>query len=92
MTAGFARWACGGVIALALPTLALAQGSAPISLGGGGPDVSAIDPATVRDLPSARDYRPPPGIAFKAADFISASKPGQCFINGDDVSRTRRIN
>ena len=71
MTAGFARWACGGVIALALPTLALAQGSAPISLGGGGPDVSAIDPATVRDLPSARDYRPPPGIAFKAADFIS---------------------
>lgn len=90
MTAGFARWACGGVIALALPTLALAQGSAPISLGGGGPDVAAIDPATVRDLPSARDYRPPPGIAFKAADFISENVrlTAQWFYAAENEGRT----
>lgn len=90
MTSGFARWARGGVIALALPTLALAQGSAPISLGGGGPDVAAIDPATVRDLPSARDYRPPPGIAFKAADFISENVrlTAQWFYAAENEGRT----
>ncbi|HZZ31358.1 MAG TPA: alpha/beta fold hydrolase [Phenylobacterium sp.] len=83
MKSGFALLACVGMLALALvlPTLALAQktislgggGPAefPIPLNGGGPKVPAIDPATVQGLPSAHDYRPPQGIGFKAADFIS---------------------
>jgi dienelactone hydrolase len=71
MTSGFRRWVCVGLLALALPTLTLAQSSAPISLGGGAPEVSAVDPATVQGLPSVRDYRPPQGIGFKAADFNS---------------------
>ncbi|THD64405.1 CocE/NonD family hydrolase [Phenylobacterium sp.] len=70
MKSGFARWACGGVLALALPALALAQ--ARISLSGGSPaKAPAVDPATVQGLPSASDYRPPGGIGFKAAGFIS---------------------
>ncbi|MFL5297158.1 MAG: alpha/beta hydrolase [Phenylobacterium sp.] len=61
-------WVCGA--ALALASAALAQ---PISLqnNDGGPKEAAVDPATVQGLPSARDYRPPEGIAFKAADFLS---------------------
>ncbi len=62
--------ACVGVLTLAWPTLAPAQ--APIPLSGGGPaPVAAVDPATIQGLPSARDYRPPQGIVFKTADFIS---------------------
>lgn len=60
MRAGLALWLCGGVLALALP--ALAQPAAR---------EVAVDPATTSGLPSARDYSPPPGIAFKATDFIS---------------------
>ena len=67
MKSGFALLACAGTLALALPTLA----QSPIPLGGGAPKVAAIDPATAQGLPSARDYRPPEGIDFKAADFIS---------------------
>ena len=70
MKSGFARWACGGVIALALPAVALAQ--ARISLSGGSPaKAPAVDPATVQGLPAASDYRPPEGIGFEAADFTS---------------------
>jgi dienelactone hydrolase len=77
MKSRFAR-AC--LFAAALPSLAVAQppsagqstgpSSAPQASGpaAGGP---AIDPATVQGLPSARDYRPPQGVTFKAADFIS---------------------
>jgi hypothetical protein len=81
MKSGFALLACTGVLALAWPTVAPAQrtislgGSAPaevpIPLDGGGPKVPAIDPATLQGLPSAHDYRPPEGIGFKTADFIS---------------------
>jgi uncharacterized protein len=71
MRAHLARLLRGGVLAVALPALAMAQPRGPISLGGGGPEVAAVDPATMQGLPSARDYRPPEGIGFKATDFIS---------------------
>jgi dienelactone hydrolase len=81
MKSGFALLACTGVLALAWPTVAPAQrtislgGSAPaqvpIPQDSGGPKVPGIDPATLQGLPSARDYRPPEGIGFKTADFIS---------------------
>ena len=35
------------------------------------PKIPAFDPATLRNLPSSRDYRPPDGIVFKATDFVS---------------------
>ncbi|HEX5263536.1 MAG TPA: alpha/beta hydrolase, partial [Phenylobacterium sp.] len=70
MTLSLARWVCGGVLALALPTLGLAQSPIPLS-DGGGPRIAAVDPATMQGLPSARDYRPPDGIGFRATDFIS---------------------
>ena len=79
--------ACAGVLALAwptvVPTVALAQrtislgGSAPadavapIPLDRSGPRIPAVDPATLQGLPSARDYHPPEGIAFKTADIVS---------------------
>jgi len=60
--------ACGAALAAAAgaaaQTLSL-QGDAD------GPKVPAVDPATVQDLPSARDYRAPDGVAFRAADFLS---------------------
>src|SRR4051812_31599435 len=62
MRSGFAPWICAGVLALAWP--ALAQPTAP-------PKVAAVDPATLRGLASARDYAPPAGIGFRAADFFS---------------------
>jgi uncharacterized protein len=81
MKSRFALLACAAVVALTWPTVAPAQrtislgGSAPadvpIPLDGGGPKVPAIDPATLQGLPSAHDYRPPQGIGFKTADFIS---------------------
>ena len=85
MKTGFARLVCGGVLTplllvpallvLALPALAAAQ-SRTVSLSQGpepadAAKTPAVDPATVQGLPSARDYRPPDGIAFKAADFTS---------------------
>ena len=67
--------------ALACPSLALARlalarsASRPTQPGrrrpGAAPKAAAVDPATLQGLPSARDYRPPEGIGFKAADFIS---------------------
>lgn len=68
MRARLALLACGGALTLALAAqapLALAQ---RLSLGGGPP---AVDPATLQNLPSARDYAPPEGVSFRAADFFS---------------------
>jgi fermentation-respiration switch protein FrsA (DUF1100 family) len=67
-------WARRGALALLLNTLALAAIGQTLSLqdpGASGPKVAAVDPATLQDLPSARDYRPPEGIVFKATDFLS---------------------
>ena len=81
MKSGFALLACAGALALALPSLALAQrtislgGSGPadfpIPLDGAAPKGPSIDPATVQGLRSVHDYRPPEGVEFKVADFIS---------------------
>ncbi len=70
MKSGFALLACCGVLAVASPTLALAQSPAPQNNSGASKD-AAVDPATVQGLASARDYRAPEGIGFKAAGFIS---------------------
>ena len=69
MKSGFALWVRGSVLALALPTLALAQSPAPQR--GGGAKNAAVDRAARPALPAARDYRPPQGITFKATDFFS---------------------
>ncbi|MGZ6019293.1 MAG: serine aminopeptidase domain-containing protein, partial [Phenylobacterium sp.] len=82
MKSGFALLVCAGVLALGTPMPALAQRT--ISLGGSGPQeefptsvkpsgprVPAVDPATLKGLPAARDYQAPQGVGFKAADFIS---------------------
>jgi uncharacterized protein len=75
MKAGIARLVCGGVLAVALHTLAFAQSSAKqkntLQNSGGVSRVAAVDPATVQNLVSARDYRPPAGIDFEVADFLS---------------------
>jgi len=55
---------------LALAFAGFAQPTAPQNAGAP-PNNGAVDPATVQNLPSARDYRPPDGIAFKSTDFIS---------------------
>jgi hypothetical protein len=60
MRSGFARWVCGGVLALALPALAQAP-----------PKAGAVDPATATGLAPARNYLPPLGIGFRSADFLS---------------------
>src|SRR5215831_1046767 len=70
MKSGFIQFACAGVLAVALQTLAFAQSQAPQKNSGGASKVAA-DPATVQDLASAHNYRPPEGIGFKAADFFS---------------------
>jgi hypothetical protein len=67
------------MLALVVPTLAQAQRT--LSLGGSAPPDAAalaapvvivnVEPATIQGLPSSRDYHPPEGIAFKAADFVS---------------------
>jgi dienelactone hydrolase len=67
MKFGRARLIYGGVL-VALTSLALAQ--SPASKNSGGTAKVAADPATVQGLAS-RDYRPPQGIGFKAADFFS---------------------
>lgn len=73
MTSDLARWVRGGALAVAFTTLAFAahaQPAAPQNTD----DVqkgAAVDPATAQGLPSARDYRPPQGIAFKATDVFS---------------------
>jgi alpha-beta hydrolase superfamily lysophospholipase len=73
MKSVLARWVCSSVFAVVLPTLALAQSPAQTQPPKNSGDVSkaAVDPATVQNLVSARDYRPPEGIAFNAADFFS---------------------
>lgn len=58
----------GGALALAFA--AVAQPAA-LQNTGGTPEAAAVDPATVQGLPSARDYRPPEGVAFRVTDFIS---------------------
>jgi dienelactone hydrolase len=70
MKSGFALLACAGALAVALPTSSLAQSFAAQNSGAAA-KAAAIDPATVKGLPSARDYRPPQGVSFKTADFIS---------------------
>ncbi|HZZ70290.1 MAG TPA: alpha/beta fold hydrolase, partial [Phenylobacterium sp.] len=67
MKSGLALLVCGGALAVALA----AFGQTTVSLGGSAPAIAAIDPATIQDLPAARDYHPPEGIAFQATDFIS---------------------
>jgi len=72
MKSGLALLVCGGALALAFAasaqkTVSLQGGDAPKDA----PKVAAVDPATVQGLPSARDYRPPEGIVFKASDFVS---------------------
>ena len=68
-------WVRRGVLALACNALAFsAFAQRTVSLqdpGSRAHDAPAVDPATVTDLPSARDYRPPEGIAFKVSDFTS---------------------
>jgi dienelactone hydrolase len=64
---GLALSVCGA--ALAIASVAIAQPAAPRNAPA--PKVAAVDPATVQGLPSARDYSPPPGIVFRAADFTS---------------------
>ena len=69
-----AGWARLGALALILGSVALAASAQTLSLqdpGSSGPKVQAVDPATVQDLPSARDYRPPEGIAFRTTDILS---------------------
>lgn len=70
MKSGFAVLALATGLALTWPTLALAQRT--LSLNGQPvARTPAVDPATAQGLPPARDYRPPEGIGFRAADFIS---------------------
>ncbi len=71
-----------GVLSLACAALA---GPQTFSLGGGGPPstppgvvapsagpkIPAVDPATLQDLPSSRDYKAPEGVIFKSQDFTS---------------------
>jgi dienelactone hydrolase len=73
MKSGFALLACAGALAVALPAPSLAQPAvqSPAPQDSGAAKAAAIDPATVKGLASARDYRPPQGIAFKAVDVIS---------------------
>jgi dienelactone hydrolase len=79
MKSGLAPWICAGALAATFAALASAALAQPISLQNNDgapalaptPAAAAVDPATVQGLPSARDYRPPQGISFKAADFIS---------------------
>src|SRR5580765_7262907 len=75
MKSSLALWIRGGALGLACNALAFsAIAQRTVSLqdpGSSAPNAPAVDPATVQDLPSARDYRPPEGIAFKATDFTS---------------------
>jgi pimeloyl-ACP methyl ester carboxylesterase len=68
MKSGLALLVCGGALALAFATVAQPTASQTAAAS---PKDAAVDPATVQNLPSARDYRPPEGVAFKATDFIS---------------------
>ncbi|HEY2356497.1 MAG TPA: alpha/beta fold hydrolase [Phenylobacterium sp.] len=68
MKSHLALCVCGGALALAFS--ALAQHGAPQGTDSAS-NGAAVDPATVQGLPSARDYHPPEGVAFKTTDFIS---------------------
>ena len=75
MKSRLALLVCGGALAVALAahaqrTLSL-QGAPDAPRADDAPKMAAVDPATVQGLPSARDYRPPEGVVFKATDFIS---------------------
>ena len=70
MKFGFALLACCGALAVALLPVGLAQSPAP-QISGVASKGAAVDPATVQGLASAHDYRPPEGIGFRIADFIS---------------------
>ncbi len=68
--------ACAVGLALALPGAAAAQrtlslNGQPVDKAPAAARIPAVDPATLQGLTSARDYRPPEGIGFRAADFIS---------------------
>ena len=70
MKPGLALLVCSGALAVSFS----AGAQRTVSLqdpGSSAPPLPAVDPATVQDLPAARDYRPPEGIAFKATDFMS---------------------
>jgi uncharacterized protein len=69
MTSVIARAVGAGVLA-ALSTFAFAQ--SPATQSSGSASREAVDPATLQGLAS-RDYRPPQGMVFKAADFFSNS-------------------
>lgn len=87
MSPGLSRLLRRGASALVLAAIAAAAMAQPRSLqdpGSGPPPPSdgltvkaqgekapPVDPAKVQGLPSARDYRAPAGIAFKASDFTS---------------------
>ncbi|HTE41298.1 MAG TPA: alpha/beta fold hydrolase, partial [Steroidobacteraceae bacterium] len=67
MKSVLSRLGWAGVLAATLHTLAFAQ----LPQNSGGASKVAADPATVQGLASAHDYRPPEGIGFNAADFLS---------------------
>lgn len=71
MKSGLASLVCGGALVFASAVLAqtLSLQGAPDAPDA--PVAASVDPATVQGLPSARDYRPPEGIAFKTTDFVS---------------------
>src|SRR5437763_427976 len=73
MKSGLALWVGGVALAPVFAAVAFAALAQPRSLqnSDGGPEAAAVDPATPPDQPSARDYRPPEGITFKAADLVS---------------------
>ncbi|HEX5263585.1 MAG TPA: alpha/beta fold hydrolase [Phenylobacterium sp.] len=68
MKSHLALCVCGGALAVAFS--ALAQ-PGPLQGTDSASKDAAVDPATVQGLPSARDYHPPEGVAFKTTDFIS---------------------
>src|SRR6185312_15159062 len=80
MKSRLALLACGGALAFACAAVGQTKSLGNNDGGPGvpgnippasGPKVPAVDPATVQGLASARDYRPPEGVVFKATDFMS---------------------
>jgi dienelactone hydrolase len=89
MKAGLPLLVCGGTLVLAFAAFAaFAQPAAPRNTGGA-PKEAVVDPATAQGLASARDYRPPQGIGFKAADFSSENVrlTAQWFYAGENEGR-----
>jgi len=75
MRSGLALLVRRGAFALAFSAVAFAAfAQRTVSLqdpGSSAPKVPAFDPATVQNLPVARDYHPPERIVFKTTDFLS---------------------